>query len=160
MADLTFTAGTGKFRNMSTSPDNAKIFQHAIRVPYAHTDQMRYVYYANYLVYFEMARSAMLREVGLPYGELEAQGLILPVIEAHCDYKTPAHYDDLLTVTSRCEIKGVRLVISYEITRDADAPTIIATGYTVHVCLGRDGRVTRPPAELRQVLVPTPLTSA
>ena len=71
MADLTFTAGTGKFRNMSTSPDNAKIFQHAIRVPHAHTDQMRYVYYANYLVYFEMARSAMLREVGLPYGELE-----------------------------------------------------------------------------------------
>ncbi len=146
---------------MSTSPDNAgKIFRHAIRVPYAHTDQMRYVYYANYLVYFEMARSEMLREIGLPYGELEARGVFLPVIEAHCEYKTPAHFDDLLTVASRCEIKGVRLTIRYEITRGAGAPDIIAAGYTVHVCLGRDGRVIRPPAELRQLLAPAPGTPA
>ncbi len=147
---------------MSTSPDNAKLFRHAIRVPYAHTDQMRYVYYANYLVYFEMARSEMLREIGLPYGELEARGVFLPVIEAHCEYKTPAHFDDLLTVASRCEIKGVRLTIRYEITRDSGkpgAPAIIAAGYTVHVCLGRDGRVIRPPAELRQLLAPAPGTS-
>lgn len=141
---------------MSTSPDNAKLFRHAIRVPYAHTDQMRYVYYANYLVYFEMARSEMLREIGLPYGELEARGVFLPAIEAHCEYKTPAHFDDLLTVASRCEIKGVRLTIRYEITRDSGAPAVIAAGYTVHVCLGRDGRVIRPPAELRQLLAPAP----
>lgn len=157
---MTFTAGTGRFVDMSTAPDNAKLFRHAIRVPYAHTDQMSYVYYANYFVYFEMARSAMMREIGLPYGELEAKGLILPVIEAHCDYKTPAHYDDLLTVTSYCKIKGVRFIVNYEITRGADTPTIIATGQTVHVCLGRDGHVTRPPAELRQLGAPMPETSA
>ncbi len=149
---------------MSTSPDNAgKIFRHSIRVPYAHTDQMRYVYYANYLVYFEMARSEMLREIGLPYGELEARGVFLPVIEAHCEYKAPAHFDDLLTVASCCEIKGVRLTIRYEITRGAGAPAapaIIAAGHTVHVCIGRDGRVMRPPAELRQLLAPAPGTPA
>lgn len=142
---------------MNNATANAgKTFQHSIRVPYAHTDQMRYVYYANYLVYFEMARSEMLREIGLPYGELEARGVFLPVIEAHCEYKSPAHFDDLLTVASRCEIKGARLRIGYAITRaGGPAPggqTVIATGHTVHACITRDGRVLRPPAELRRLI--------
>ena len=59
--------------------NEGRTFKHTVRVPYAHTDQMRYVYYANYLVYFEMARSEMLREVGLPYGELEKQGILVAV---------------------------------------------------------------------------------
>ena len=69
-----------------------KVFLHEVRVPYAHVDQMGVVYYANYLVYFEMARSEMMREAGMPYSELEARGLRLPVIEAHCEYKAPARF--------------------------------------------------------------------
>lgn len=125
-----------------------KVFQHAIRVPYAHTDQMRFVYYANYLVYFEMARAELLREVGLPYAELEKRGVFLPVVAAHCDYKAPAHFDDLLTVSSRCELQGPRLHISYEVRRDGE---LIVTGYTVHVCLSPAGKVLRPIPELRRI---------
>lgn len=129
--------------------ETAKTFYHKLRVPYAHTDQMRYVYYANYLVYFEMARSEMLREIGMPYGEMEKRGIFLPVIEAVCQYKTPAHFDDLLTVTSHCSLKGVRLHIFYKITRPKDqATTLIATGSTTHVCINEDSQVLRPPSEL------------
>jgi acyl-CoA thioester hydrolase len=128
-----------------------RIFRHSLRVPYAHTDQMRFVYYSHYLVYFEMARADLLREVGLPYGDLEKRGVFLPVVEAHCEYKAPAHYDDLLVVSSRCSIQGPRLRISYEVHRGAE---LIVTGYTVHVCLSPEGRVLRPPPELRKLLDP------
>lgn len=121
------------------------IFRHTVRVPYAHTDQMRFVYYANYLVYFEMTRSEMLRQVGLPYGELEQRGILLPVAEAHCRYKSPAHFDDLLQISATCAINGARLRIDYAVTRDR---TEIADGYTVHACVAPTGRVMRPPAEL------------
>ncbi|MBU4200891.1 MAG: acyl-CoA thioesterase [Verrucomicrobia bacterium] len=127
---------------------SGKVFQHAIRVPYAHTDQMRFVYYSHYLEYFEMARSELLREVGLPYAELEERGVFLPVVEAHCEYKTPAHFDDLLMVFSRCDIQGPRLRIAYEVHRDQE---LIVTGYTVHVCLSPEGKVLRPIPELRKL---------
>lgn len=124
-------------------------FIHSIRVPYAHTDQMGFVYYANYFVYFEMARSEMLREAGLPYTDLEAQGIMLPVLEAHCDYKQPAHYDDLLTIRSRCtQLKGPRLRIEYVVERDGK---LLASGHTQHVCMSPEGKVCRPSAELKQL---------
>lgn len=133
----------------TTDPTRSRVFHHSVRVPYAHTDQMRYVYYANYLVYFEMARSEMLREISLPCGELESRGIFLPVIEAACQYKNPAHFDDLLNIASTCAIKGVRLLINYTITRAEPQPEtphhIIVTGHTVHVCIDRDGKVIRPP---------------
>jgi acyl-CoA thioester hydrolase len=128
-----------------------KIFRHSVRVPYAHTDQMRFVYYSNYLVYFEMARSELLREVGLPYAGFEKRGVFLPVVEAHCEYKTPAHFDDLLVISSRCSIQGPRLRIAYEVHRGGE---LIVTGYTVHVCLSPEGKVLRPIPELRQLLNP------
>jgi len=126
-----------------------RVFQYALHVPYAHTDQMRVVYYANYLVYFEMARAAMLREVGLPYAELEKKGLFLPVVEAHCVYKASAHYDDELKVVSRCALEGPRLRVTCEVTR---GDTVIVTGYTVHVCLSSEGKVLRPAPELRRLV--------
>ena len=70
------------------------------RVPYADTDQMGVVYYANYLEYFERSRTEMLRAAGLPYSELEKKGIILPVSEAYCKYLGPARYDDLPTFRS------------------------------------------------------------
>ena len=127
-----------------------RLFSHSVRVPYAHVDQMSVVYYANYLVYFEMARSEMLREVGLPYAELEAKGLRLPVIEAHCEYKAPARFDDLIEIRTRCpEIRGARIRLEYEMIRGND---LLAIGYTVHACVSPEGRVIRPFPELRRLM--------
>ncbi|MBT3194349.1 MAG: acyl-CoA thioesterase [Verrucomicrobia bacterium] len=124
----------------------SKQYQCTIFVPYADIDAMGIVYYANYLVYFEVARAALLREVGLPYGEMEAAGVMLPVVESHCEYKKSAHYDDELVVYSTClPFKGPRLRIEYEVRRGRD---LIATGYTHHVCMSPDGKVLRPTPEL------------
>ena len=103
--------------------DAIRIFKHFVRVPYAHTDQMGFVYYANYLIYFEMARAEMLREVGLPYAELEKQGVFLPVVEAHCEYKSPAHFDDRLEILTQCRIQGARLRVEYKVSREGEALT-------------------------------------
>ncbi len=127
-----------------------RVYHCALRVPYAHTDQMSMVYYANYLVYFEMARSEFLREVGMPYRDLEARGLLLPVVEAHCVYRRPARFEDLLDVVSRVvSLEGSRLRIEYEVQRDGET---LASGYTVHACVSPAGKVIRPPAELRRLL--------
>ena len=122
-------------------------FEFSLHVPYADIDAMGIVYYANYLVYFEMARAAFLREVGLPYGEMEKQGVMLPVVVSHCEYKMSAHYDDLLVIHSTClPFKGPRLRIEYEVRRGGD---LLATGYTHHVCMSPEGKVLRPTKDLR-----------
>ena len=125
-----------------------RVFKHSIRVPYAHTDQMKFVYYANYLVYLEMARAEFLREVGLPYTDMEKRGMMLPVVVAHCEYKKPAHFDDLLEIRSSAEIRGTRLRVEYEIWRGDD---LLSTAYTEHVCVGTDGKVMRPVQELQNL---------
>ena len=110
------------------------------RVPYADTDQMHVVYYANYLTLFERARNELLRACGITYRELEAQGFALPVLEAHVDYHAPATYDDLIELTAWCtEFKGVRLKICCEIQRDGK---LLAEGYTVHAHV--DSKTLRP----------------
>ena len=129
--------------------DAIRTFKHFVRVPYAHTDQMSFVYYANYLIYFEMARAEMLREVGLPYAELEKQGVFLPVVEAHCEYKSPAHFDDRLEILTNCQIQGVRLRVEYKVSRGSE---LIVTGYTVHVCLSSQRKIIRPPACLQKLV--------
>ena len=117
------------------------------RVPYADTDRMGVVYYANYLIYFERLRTELLRENGMPYRALEEEGIMLPVIEAHCHYKAPAHYDDLLTVKGWvAEVKGPRIRIECAVYRE---DLLLAQGYTVHACLNRDGRPIRVPAKLQ-----------
>lgn len=132
---------------MTTLPQ--KTFRFSLRVPYAHVDQMAVVYYANYFVYFEMARADMLREAGIPYTEMEKRGVLLPVVEAHCEYRKPARYDDLLVVVSRCSQKGPCLRIEYEVKRDDD---VLVTGYTEHVCLSPEGKVLRPAPELKKLV--------
>ena len=126
-----------------------RTFKHFVRVPYAHTDQMGFVYYANYLIYFEMARAEMLREFGLPYTELEKQGVFLPVLEAHCEYKSPAHFDNRLEISTQCRIKGIRFRIDYKVSRDND---LIVTGYTVHVCVSDELKIMRPPKSLWKLI--------
>ena len=125
----------------------SKTFELTIHVPYAHIDKMGIVYYANYYIYFEMARAAMMREVGLPYGELEKRGILLPVVQSHCTYKKPAVFDDQLTIKiHNLELRGPILHIEYEVIRGDD---LIATGYTDHVCMSPEGRPRKPAPELK-----------
>ena len=116
-------------------------------IPYADTDQMGVVYHANYLIYFEMARTSMLRACGLPYRELEKRGVMLPVTEAHVSYRSPARFEDCITVEVRCAgFVKMRMRIDYTITL---ADTVLVEGYTEHVCMTVSGRPIRPDAELK-----------
>jgi len=115
-------------------------------VPYADTDQMGFVYYANYLVYFEMARSAMMRDAGFSYKKLEEIGVMLPVLKAHVNYKQPAHYEDLLSIIATYHpFKKSRLYVDYQVFRGEE---LLADGYTEHVCMTTEGRPRRPAPEL------------
>ena len=87
-----------------------------MRVRYAETDQMGVVYYANYFVWFEVARADLLRTGGWSYREMEHSGVSLPVIEAHCEYRKPAKYDDELEVVTEGRLLSpVRMEFKYEI---------------------------------------------
>jgi acyl-CoA thioester hydrolase len=120
-----------------------------VRVRYAETDKMGVVYYANYFVWFEVGRTDLLRESGWDYREMEKEGYALPVIEAHCTYREPAKYDDVLDVrTTGMLLSPVRVQFTYEIVRAADA-AMLATGTTIHATLDRAGRPCRLPERVR-----------
>ena len=127
------------------------------RVPYADTDQMGFVYYGNYLVFFERARNELMRALGFTYRELEAQGVGLPVIEAHVKYHLPARYDDLLTICARLEeVSGVRLKVACQVLRGGQ---LLVEGWTWHAFLSlKTGRPVRVPPimqeKLRQAFAP------
>ena len=109
-----------------------------VRVRYAETDQMGIVYYANYLVWFEIGRVELLRSLGLAYAQMETDhGLILPVIEASCRYRSPARYDDEILIETRpALLRGSVLKFAYRILRKApegDDHKVLAEGETVHV---------------------------
>lgn len=119
-----------------------------VRVRYAETDQMGVAYHANYFVWFEVGRTDWLRTFGVTYRDLEAEGFLLPVIEAHCEYKTSARYDDELRITSTARlVSAVRVAFDYEITGPS---ATIATGHTVHATLDRQGRPVRVPARIKE----------
>ena len=109
-----------------------------VRVRYAETDQMGIVYYANYLVWFEIGRVELLRSLGLAYSQLETDHqCILPVVEASCRYKSPARYDDRILIETRPSLlRGSVLKFAYRILRknsEAEEPRLLAEGETVHV---------------------------
>ena len=121
-----------------------KFFSIDYRVPYADTDKMDVVYYANYLVYFERGRNELLRAGNVVYSQLEQNHIMLPVISVNCDYKSPATYDDLLIIKVYIStLKGCRMTFEYEIIA---REKIIATGYTIHasVCTKRRKPVAMP----------------
>ncbi len=92
------------------------VFEHNIRVRYAETDQMGYVYYGNYAAFYEIARTEMLRTTGISYKELEAMGVMLPVADMKIKYLKPARYDDLITVKVTVRKKpAVRMLFEYEL---------------------------------------------
>jgi acyl-CoA thioester hydrolase len=122
-----------------------------LRVRYAETDQMGVAYYANYLVWFEVARTDFLRQFGWTYREMEAGGVFLPVIEAHCEYRRPARYDDELIVeTSGRLVSKVRLTFEY-VVRVAGQTDVVATGYTAHAATDPAGKPCRLPARVHEV---------
>jgi acyl-CoA thioester hydrolase len=109
-----------------------------VRVRYAETDQMGIVYYANYLVWFEIGRVELLRSLGLAYSQLELEHqCILPVVEASCRYRSPARYDDEILIETRpALLRNSVLKFAYRILRKAPEgaePTLLAEGETVHV---------------------------
>jgi acyl-CoA thioester hydrolase len=121
-------------------------FDCTYRVPYADTDQMQVVYYANYLEYFERSRTEMLRSIGFPYSEMEKMGFFLPVREANLTYHSSACYDDLLTLRSYVsEAKGARLIIESEVRRDDE---LLVAGTVTLCCVNKEHKVTRLPAVL------------
>ena len=122
-----------------------------LRVRYAETDKMGVVYYANYLVWFEVARADLLRSLGWSYREMEIAGISLPVIEAHCQYLRPARYDDEIDVrTEGRMLSAVRMEFLYQVVRRTDQ-TIAAEGKTVHAAVDASGKPCRLPERVREV---------
>jgi acyl-CoA thioester hydrolase len=114
-----------------------------VTVRYAETDMMGVVYHGSYLPWFEIGRTTLLREQGLPYRELEADGFRLPVLEVTARYLRPALYDDTITiVTTLREKPTLRIHIEYELF---NGDTLIATGKTLHAFIDKQGRPVRPP---------------
>jgi acyl-CoA thioester hydrolase len=123
-----------------------------IRVRYAETDRMGVVYYANYLVWFEVGRTEWLRETGWTYRDMEQEGVSLPVIEAHCEYRQPARYDDEIDIRTRATLlTPVRLRFDYEVIRAGDG-ALTAAGHTVHAALDEGGKPCRLPSRVRDML--------
>ncbi len=114
-----------------------------IIVRYAETDMMGIVYHGSYLPWFEVGRTTLLRECGLPYRELEKQGYRLPVIEIGAKYFRPALYDDTITVITRLKEKPLmRIRLDYEVKRDDE---LLVTGFSLHGFINLAGEPVRPP---------------
>ncbi len=105
-----------------------------LRVRYAETDQMAYVYYGNYASYFEVARVETFRLIGFSYKELEEAGVMMPVLEFKTKYLKPAKYDDLLTIKVWVKEKpGVRILFQYEVYNEQNILLTIAETTLVFV---------------------------
>lgn len=109
-----------------------------IRVIYADTDAMRVVYHTNYIKWFEIGRTELLRSVGYPYARLEQEGIMLPVVECSCKYKSPAVYDDMLEIKAKIsEMKSATISLDYEIRRK-ETGELLVTGMTKHAITDRN----------------------
>ena len=126
-----------------------------IRVRYAETDQMGYVYYGNYAAYFEVARTEAFRQLGIHYKEMEADGVMMPVLELKCKYIRPAKYDDLLTVRLILQKKPTlaRILFEYEVFNEAQELLTIGETTMVFVDM-KTGRPTATPASIQQIMAP------
>jgi acyl-CoA thioester hydrolase len=112
----------------------AHVYETKVRVRYAETDQMGVVYHSNFVIWFEVGRVEMLRQLGFTYREMEKQdGTHIAVVDMRCRYKAPARYDDVVTIRTRLvNVRDSLLHFAYEIVRDQDG-TVLAVGETVHI---------------------------
>ena len=119
-----------------------------ITVRYAETDMMGVVYHGSYLPWFEVGRTDLMKQYGLPYRQLEAEGFFLPVLEVGARYLKPARYDDLLTIVTTLREKPLlRIKLEYEVRRGDE---LLATGFTLHAFIDREGKPVRPPASFQE----------
>lgn len=125
-----------------------------VRVRYGETDQMGYVYYGFYAMYYEVARVESLRQLGITYKEIEAMGIIMPVLENHSKYLAPGRYDELLRiVTTIREKPGVRIRFEYDIFNEENK--LINQGQTLLAFVDvKSNRPCRPPQAMENVLAP------
>jgi acyl-CoA thioester hydrolase len=123
---------------------------HEVTVIFGDTDQMGVVYYANYLRFFEGARAAYWRSLGRSYKDLEAAQVAMPVVEAHCAYKRPAHYEDVLAIDIDVgELRMASIKFVYVVRRGAD---VIAEGWTRHAVIGPTGKPRAMPEFMRKLV--------
>jgi len=124
------------------------------RVRYADTDKMGVVYHSNYAVYFEVGRTEMFREIGLTYNEMEKNNVMLPLVDLHINYKRPAKYDDLVTVTTSVnEMPNLKIRFDYEIHNEQG--DLLVNGYTTLVFIDMQrNRPMRMPDNIRAILEP------
>ena len=124
------------------------VVEASLRVRYAETDAMGIVYHTNYVVWFEVGRGEFMRQRGGDYSEFEKQGVYLPVTEVDARFIAPARYDDLVVVrTSVAEVRSRSVTMYYEVLMQ-DTGQLLVTGHTKHLCMDREGRVRRFPADL------------
>ena len=117
-----------------------------IRVIYADTDAMGIVYHTNYIKWFEIGRTELLRGMGIVYAHMEAQGYNMPLTEAYCHYLLPARYDQIIVVETEMEyIKRASMKFNYAIF-DEEKESTLVEGYTVHACTNNLGKIVRFPA--------------
>ena len=118
---------------------------------YAETDQMGVVHHATYVVWFELGRTAYMADQGIPYSQLERDGVLLPVVDLGVRFRRVARFEDPIGIATRLTaVTGARLRFEYSIHR-GDEPDPIADGFTVLGCVDRSGRPARLPAEVRAV---------
>ena len=132
---------------MITAPHHTQI-----RVTYGDTDAMGIVYYANYLRWFEVGRTEMMRHLGIAYKVIEAEGVFLPVSEVFCKYHRSAKYDDILIIETRFDfLKKVSMQFSYRILRAADEAELV-TGWSLHGFVSREGKIVKVPGALADLI--------
>jgi acyl-CoA thioester hydrolase len=127
------------------APTDRPVSKNTFRIRYAETDAMAITHHSNYIVYFEEARSHYSRQAGADYAEFERSGYWLTVAEVHARYLVPTRYAQ--AITARCwidELKSRTITFGYEIV-DAETGQVCVTGYSRHVCISHDGRVTKIP---------------
>lgn len=121
-----------------------------IRVRYVETDAMGIVHHSNYIAWLELARVEMMDNLGLPYTEIEKQGALMPVLEVHIKYLSPAYFDNRLIVKVTVNQRPVvRLKVEYQIFREK---TLLATAETLHAFINREGKPIRPPSSFLECM--------
>ena len=126
------------------------VFATTYRVIYGDTDAAGVVYNANYLRYFEIGRTELMRAWALPYSAIEELGCVLPVTESYLRFKAPARYDDLLTIaTSLVDVTKFSCRFHYAVIRGTvDAGKVLVRGFTCHACIDRTGKLMPFPEEV------------
>ncbi len=120
----------------------------SIRVIYADTDAMGVVYHMNYIRWFEIGRTELMRDMGVVYAELEKQDYRLPVTELYCYYNSPARYDQVVRVETRIAfMRRASIKFEYEIWDEA-RERLIVEGFSVHAFINSQGKIIRPPEDV------------